>query len=293
MERIKNIIPFDLPTFIHECRKTVRCCLMSALLFITLTVKSNPVSLQLARQVGTAFLKNSTMLQFNESLRLAATYYTENGIPAFYIFNVTQGFVIVAADDISTPILGYSHEIQFNKFQIPTQAEAYFQDLVEQIRYGIEHRLEAEETIAMQWERMKTCGRMNSHKNEVEVAPMLSDLWDQNCYYNERCPSDVAGPCGHAMAGCISTAMGQIIRYWNYPASGLHSVTYTPEGYPEQSVDFSAVEYDFEHMPDQLSPESSPMQIDAVATLLWHCGVAMQIEYGPNETTGTLHTSPT
>lgn len=61
-------------------------------------------------------------------------------------------------------------------------------------------------------------------------------------------------------------------------------MTYTPTGYPQQSVNFGETTYDWDNMPNSLDMNSTQEQVNAVATLLWHCGVSIQANYGPNET---------
>lgn len=112
------------------------------------------------------------------------------------------------------------------------------------------------------------------------VAPLITAMWDQGCYYNAACPADTGGICGHVPSGCVATAMGMIMHYWGYPAQGTGTHSYTPDGYPTQTVNFGATTYDWTNMPDQLTVTSSQAEIDAVSTLLWHCGVAVDMVYG-------------
>jgi len=112
------------------------------------------------------------------------------------------------------------------------------------------------------------------------VAPLITAMWDQDCYYNAACPVDTDGICGHVPTGCVATAMGMIMHYWGYPAQGTGAHSYTPDGYPTQTVNFGTTTYDWANMPDQLTSTSSQAEIDAVSTLLWHCGVAADMLYG-------------
>jgi len=95
------------------------------------------------------------------------------------------------------------------------------------------------------------------------------------------CPENPNGRCGHVLTGCAATAMGMIMHYWGYPSQGSGTHTYTPSGYPVQSVNFGATTYDWANMPNQLTETSTQEEIDAVSTLLWHCGVAINTRYGP------------
>ncbi|MBR3551586.1 MAG: C10 family peptidase, partial [Bacteroidales bacterium] len=112
------------------------------------------------------------------------------------------------------------------------------------------------------------------------VAPLITAMWDQDCYYNAACPVDTDGICGHVPTGCVATAMGMIMHYWGYPAQGTGAHSYTPDGYPTQTVNFGTTTYDWTNMPDQITATSSQTEIDAVSTLLWHCGVAADMLYG-------------
>ena len=162
----------------------------------------------------------------------------------------------------------------------------YLQGFVEQIEYGIENHLEADKNTSRQWELVKSTGRLNDNRDGEVVEPLITALWNQGCYYNAMCPEDPDGPCDHTLTGCVAKAMGIILHYWGYPVQGTGSHTYTPlpyptTQYPEQSVNFGETTDDWAHMPDQLTDTSTQTEIAAVATLLWHCGVAVDMNYSP------------
>ena len=106
-------------------------------------------------------------------------------------------------------------------------------------------------------------------------------MWHQGCLYNDLCPSLEHTPCGHAEVGCVAVAMGQIMHYWRYPETGWGSNSYYNLGVG-LSADFGNIVYGWEHMPDSLTESSSETEIEAVATLLYHCGVAVNMDYGIN-----------
>ena len=255
--------------------------LMMLLLAAKFAAEANPVDMSLAREVGAKFVNSSTTMRTTANdLRHVTTYSTDNQVEAFYVFNLTNGFIIVAADDCSTPILAYSEEGQFDVNNIPVQMEGYLQVYRREIQYGIVHRLPADETIAKQWSMLRTTGRLYGTRAITAVEPLLSETWNQNCYYNALCPEDADGPCGHVYAGCVATAMGQIMHFWQYPVVGSGSHTYYPDGYPQQTANFGATTYAWNDMPDNLNSSSTSTQINAVATLLWHCGISVDMMYG-------------
>jgi hypothetical protein len=256
--------------------------ILSLLIATTLSAQAAPVEMQTVREVAIKFVNaNAKMpLRGAEDLQLVTTYRTESNNDAFHIFNTPNGFVIVSADDCATPILGYSDEGSFEIEDIPIQLQEYLQGFVEQIQYGIENHVQ-DETTTQQWERVQAAGRLTERSATTEVTPLLTDIWNQNCYYNELCPLNSNGPCGHTLTGCAATSFAQILHYWGYPETGTGSHTYTPKGYPQQTANFGATTYDWANMPNNLSSSSTSIEINAVATLMWHCGVAVDMRYGP------------
>lgn len=253
------------------------------MLMSAMGMEGTPVDMSTARKVGFTFMNANSKVPMRsiDDLQLVTTYNINRGDPAFYIFNTQKGFVIVSADDCAVPILGYSNEVRFDVNDIPIQLQDYLHGFVEQIENGIESRLETDETTACQWELVRTFGCLTEQRSIKAVEPLLTDLWHQTCYYNNCCPVDSNGPCGHVYAGCAATSFSQILRYWGYPIMGTGSNTYTPPGYPEQTANFGTTTYDWANMPDKLTSSSSSTQINAVATLMWHCGVAVNMIYGP------------
>ena len=254
--------------------KTKRNLLTIAVVFSLFQgLEANPVGQATASAVATKFMGTN-------DLHLSATYPTNNNIAAFYVFNTADGFVIVSADDCETPIIGYSREGRFDPNNVPIQMEDYLQDFIARIQYGIENHIEADEATAKQWEMVKTTGKLNDSKSTKAVAPLLTDKWNQGCLYNSLCPT-MSGPCGHAEVGCVAVAMTQIMRYWGYPTTGWGTHSYTNAGLT-LSADFGNTTYDWEHMPDSLTENSSEAEIEAVATLLYHCGISVEMNYSLN-----------
>ena len=250
-----------------------KALLLFALLESFLTLFAGPIDYETAQTIATKFMGTN-------DLQLVSTYQTNKNATAFYIFNTTNGFVIVSADDCETPIIGYSYEGRFDPNDVPMQMEEYLQDFVARIQYGIENHIEADKHTARQWELVKTVGRLNDKKGTNAVEPLLTEMWEQGCLYNSLCPS-ISGPCGHAEAGCVAVAMGQIMHYWRYPNTGWGSHSYSNSGI-FLSADFGNTTYDWGHMPDSLTENSSDAEIEAVATLLYHCGVSVDMKYTAN-----------
>lgn len=248
-----------------------------------LTSTALPIDHETANSIASKFMGTN-------DLQLSATYQTENKIAAFYVFNTQNGFVIISADDCETPIIGYSHEGRFDPNNVPMQMQDYLQDFVARIQYGIENHIVADEITARQWESVKATGKLNDSKSAKSVGPLLTNLWHQGCLYNSLCPT-MQGPCDHAEVGCVAVAMAQIMHYWGYPAIGWGSHSYNNAG-ATLSADFGNTTYDWSHMPDSLTEASSEEEIQAVATLLYHCGISVEMNYGINSSTSSSKKVP-
>lgn len=206
--------------------------------------------------------------------------------PCFYVFNIGEGFVIVSADDRVTPILGYSTESSFDAQNIPENVSFFLDGYRQEISSILAlDGLEANPD----WAKLSNGGLLFNKDATVVVGPLLRTKWHQERYYNSQCPVDTAGPAGHAYVGCGAIVMGQLMRYWKYPVHGTGSHSYNCNNashgngygdYGRLSANFANATYYYDSMPVELTSTSTPTQINAVATLLSHCGIAVNMNYG-------------
>jgi len=91
------------------------------------------------------------------------------------------------------------------------------------------------------------------------------------------CPEDADGPGDRTYAGCVATAMGQLMFYHRWPKTGTGSYAYLHPVYGTIQADFQSTTYDWESMPNSIAKPNK-----AVAQLLFNCGVAVDMDYGPN-----------
>lgn len=203
---------------------------------------------------------------------------SENGIAVYYVFNSdNSGFIIIAADDIIQPVLGYSFENNYSSTDQPPQFTSWMKTYALQIADAISLNLTPSVEIAQEWKRiMKPASEFSPKKEIMDVAELLTTQWDQGSYYNALCPVDAAGPSGRVYAGCVATAMGQVMNYYKYPAQGTGSNSYY-SSYGTLSANFAATTYDWNAMVNQLNSLNTP-----VATLLYHCGVSVDMNYAPD-----------
>lgn len=84
------------------------------IMFVIGTSLSNATTVKAidAKKIAEDFFKQV----LTQDLTVATLTYTElsaNGEPVYYVFNVNEGFVVVAADDGVLPIMSYSTEGSF------------------------------------------------------------------------------------------------------------------------------------------------------------------------------------
>ena len=258
--------------------------LFVAILAITTgQIIAGPVDAQRAQQIGNRFL-SAKALKSDIQLTLAYTSSTRDAVD-YYAFNANsdKGFVIVAGDDRVKPILAYSTTGNLDPNNIADGFEFMLRGYCQDIQYIRDNNLEATSDIKAEWKSVAENGVIKqSRSNRSVVGPLCQTTWHQNFPYNSQCPDDPLGHGGHVYAGCVATAMGQVMKFWDYPSRGSGSYTYYPDGYPQQTANFGQTEYHFELMPNDLDSLSAEDDYFYIAQFLHHCGISVDMMYGNN-----------
>ena len=230
-----------------------------------------------AFQIAKAFVKSETRFQSAELQLVSAS--------DLFIYNIgSQGFVIVSGNTVLPPVVGYSDQGNFPDMNdAPENFRSWIQRYGEMIAFAETNHLQPEANIQLQWD--EAAQGVFGSRDAQTVNPLVSTHWNQDCYYNEYCPEAPGygwggwggGPCDHAYAGCVACAMAQVMKYWDYPTTGFGSHSYIHSEYGEQSANFAATTYHWDDMPNEVWSHNDP-----VATLMYHCGVSVNMNYGPN-----------
>lgn len=208
-------------------------------------------------------------------------------VEGLYLFqDPSGGFVLMAGDDCVRPVLGYS----LTGFFADTMPEhvsdwmkAYAGEIGRQMKNG------ASDVVKAEWEAlMQEGGGMPLYS--TVVSPMLTTTWKQGAPFNTMCPYDNASN-QQTISGCVAIAMAQVMKYWNHPAQGEGSYSYNHSTYGSQSVNFAATSYDWINMPNSLTSVSPTVNINAVATLVYHAGVSVKMNYGTSSSGATTISS--
>lgn len=257
-----------------------------ALALTGIVVQAGPVDQETAKRLAQSFVtSNFESTRQSADLSLVHTAFSERGEACYYIYNVgNTGFVIMAGDDHYRPIIGYSDEGNFDINNMPPALVDYLEIVCQGVMEASQSSL-AEPSVAADWAMLEKTGRMVSRHGGREDEYLVETKWNQDSPYNYFCPSSQGngGPSGRCYAGCVATAAAQLMRYWNHPVQGQGSYSYVPESHPEygvQSADFGATTYDWAHMPLSLTGASQE-EIEAVAELIYHVAVSMDMNFGP------------
>lgn len=197
--------------------------------------------------------------------------------PEYYVFNTDgkKGFVIISGDDELTELVGYSNEGEFRSENAPENLRAWldgYAAFVRSVRDGVSRPM-----------------RASVNNATPVVEPLVTTRWNQGEPYNLLCPYDssVGVTCP---TGCAATSMAQLINYHEWPVQGKGTKSYN-SSYGRLTVDFSKSVYDWANMKDRYESyydedknivnEWTDTEANAVAKLMYDCGVALEMGYGP------------
>ncbi len=201
--------------------------------------------------------------------------YTKNSLVIFRVFEPLNqsGFILVSSDESIIPVLAYSLE---NDYEINQELPPNVQDWINSYADQIESAKKASvKTKNPLWDYYSDTPDLKNTKSTKDVLPLLTTTWNQGCGYNSLCPADASGPCNYVWAGCVATAMAQVMNYHEHPISGEGSHSYTHYTYGEQSADFENTVYDWTNMPDGSGNAE-------ISKLIYHCGVSVNMNYSPS-----------
>jgi hypothetical protein len=194
---------------------------------------------------------------------------------ALYVFGDKHTFLILSGDRRIYPVLAYSKESSWEESRTNPHFNWIIKSYKKEIAYILNSTYQAPENIKKSWKRYLQKSFV-SQKSTYDVTPMLQAAWSQGCHYNVAFPIDSAGPCHHPFTGCVATAMGQVMHYYQYPAQGSGSHTYNSY-YGELTANYEDTHYQWDAMPNHLDEDN-----EALSQLLLHCAIAVDMVFLPN-----------
>ena len=194
----------------------------------------------------------------------------------------SRGAVFVSRDAIFAPVLGWTDRPLLSD-TLPPAVQWWLQTI----------------TATMQQKQADNVfTTMQAAQQATDVAPLVSSRWAQDAPYNDKCPVADSWAGTRSQTGCVATAMAQVMRYHRHPAQGSGMGYYTLNGSTARQKKRIQGVYDWAHMLDTYSSSAKKDETtDAVATLMYDCGLASGMAYArqgsgatsPNAARGMVH----
>lgn len=233
------------------------------------SVFGKPVSITEVREVVYALLEN-----WNRQTEIEDIHgrYLPDGQLGYYLVDLGQeGWVMVSGDDAMRPILAFSFENSMTPEEEWNDAAAYLLNI-----YQDEISLTLKDSSLprdARWDR----GALPTDKKAAAagpVEPFIDVNWNQNSGWNRFCPEDEEGPGGHVYVGCVAVAMAQAMSVYEYPVRPQGVKSYVHPDYGSIGVNYDLADpYEW----GQMSATSSD---GFNAILLYHCAVAVEMDFG-------------
>lgn len=240
---------------------------------LSLTVILLATTMLMAHPVEPARVQQAAQTFWSQTLQARGTLMpVEWQYHNLLLFSTQQGgFVVMAANDCARPVIGYATQGMMLVDRIPDALKERLDKMELQIEVAQETDAVATANDAQMWNTLLAGGAVKGDDDDA-VEPLLSTTWDQDPYYNKYCPTNT-------VSGCVATAEAQLMKYYNHPAFGRGSHSYKHQKHGTLSADFAHTLYQWDKMPNRLTAASSTEQVDAVATLIYHIGVAVHMDY--------------
>lgn len=273
--------------------------LLAIFSFLILTgFAGNVIPVQDAKNVSANYLTaNLSGVSVSASdLVLRHTEVDENGEAVYYVFTVsTGGFVVVSASEAVNPILGYSLTNEYDASMHNYLLGSYKREIIA-AKASTDARAEREWNYYRNYEPT----RWDTTYMIKEVSPLMTSMWNQTEFYNNHCPAQegatqyqyaTSGCDNHVPAGCVATDMSVLMYYYRWPEHGVGGISYRPIHYefnadhteitdtityPRQTQNFTGL-YDYNLMPDEIDTYTGE-----IAKLMWHAGLSVMMDYGPD-----------
>ncbi|MBR4729021.1 MAG: C10 family peptidase [Prevotella sp.] len=208
-----------------------------------------------------------------EVTRGSNTLYECYSTPVLSMFTTTDGaFAVIASDDAYEAVLGYS-TTKGNEMETLPDGLVWWMNAISQAIETKTANIMATDVL-----------RVEKSGFAEEIAPLVTSTWNQGNPYNYMCPQMASK--GNYPTGCVATALSQIMRYHQYPKQGQGSYTYVfrpDDGTAYQlTANFGETIYDWDNMLDSYKSGYTDAQRDAVALLMSHCGISVNMSYNPS-----------
>lgn len=232
--------------------------------------------IEIAKKIATEFVKHNEVKRkfsfshshFNDQTEVIMRKIGNVSSPniPFYILVDSLNpstYIIVSSDERMKSVLAYGENASWNENDIPE---------------GLCFLLS---TYQLQYDLLLT-NQISRREKSVsisipDVSPLVSSTWHQEYPYNNLCPDKCP-------SGCVATAMSQVMKYHQYPSTGLRNFSYTSQTRKYRcSFDFSSLNIDWNTIRNSYSTSTiSSQNTESISQLTYACGVSVGMDYNTN-----------
>ena len=274
-------------------------------------VQARPTTADEAAMVVTGWLKTDPQplaAPLGQQVMNVETFPDDNGGPVYYIVYLQpSGFVIVPADDLVEPIIGFADDGLYEPSAENPLGALVTADLsarIAAVRDEHDLRKEAEaqgrENPDNKWRRLIDLAEDRDggfelmvlmHPGDIRVLPLVQSKWSQAAACGEYCYNYYTP--FHNPAGCVATAMAQLMRYHEHPTDpiGVHEFMISVSGSRGEQKAYTrggdglGGPYDWNAMvlrPEYNCGALSEANRQAIGALCYDAGVAIETAYTSN-----------
>ena len=190
------------------------------------------------------------------------------GHAAYYIFNTSETYIIVAGDDRAEQVLAYG------------DSPLDMNDIPEGMRYWLDCYKQELEYLQAHPDLQVEQPRRAPARSAASVEPLLKTLWSQSAPYYNQCPTSGGQ---HCVTGCAATSLSMILNYWRFPDGPTPAI----ESYRTSSLNMyvnglEPTTFDWDNILDRYWGNYSTTQANAVAWLMRYVGQAEHMDYTPS-----------
>ncbi len=295
----------------------VICVVVGVLSTCCSSLWARPTTAQEAEELIAGWLKADPKplgTSLGQQVRKVDTFTNQSDEPIYYIVYLRpSGFVIVSADDLIEPIIGFGLGNSFDPSPENPLGALVTKDLTDRIaavRGTYELRSVDNQPLTSEsqrkWRNFIQTANTPKDKNsivlmsvgvnsisDVRVAPLVKSKWGQRTI-SEWSGGTVGGDCPlpcynyytpyNYPCGCPATALAQLMRYYEYPTTGIgvHEFTIRVGGTQVASTrggDGSGGPYNWDSIPYEPNCDSTEVQRQAIGALCYDAGVSMNQRY--------------
>lgn len=214
---------------------------------------------------------------------------TQKGTAMLYVFNKgnEQGYLITPADDLFPAVLGYGDKGSYAAGKVSPAMEDFINDYAREMEQALASQAALDPTL------------VDAAPDRDPIQPLIKTHWDQGEPYNVMSPKlklidsdgNLTGQEIPTVTGCVATSLAQVMYYHKWPDVGVGSNKYEwNAGYRDVQTqnltcDFGNTRFDWDNMLQDYTTDASgnptwtDAQAQAVATLMYACGISVNMNY--------------